>query len=61
MAKITIEERAEILSMAAQARSDLYLGGFLTERENDKIHAKIKKYQDKYKIDGSLVKTRYNS
>jgi len=50
---------AKILSMASQARSDLYLLDFITEAENDKIHERIKKYQIKNQVDGSLIKSRY--
>ena len=53
------EIHAERLSMALQARSDLYLLGFITEAENDKIHGRIKKYQNKNQVDGSLIKSRY--
>ena len=52
-------EKAKILSMALQARSDLYLLGFITEAENDKIHIRLRGYQEKHKIDGSLIKTQY--
>jgi len=55
----TVEEHAEILSMALQSRSNLYLCGFITETENDKIHERIKKYQNKYKISGKLIKNHY--
>ena len=53
-------KHAEIISLALKARSDLYLCDFITEAENDKIHKRIRKYQDKYKVDGSLIKTNYS-
>ena len=57
---MTREKYAEILSLALRARSDLYLCGFITESENDKIHERLRKYQDKYKIAGKLIKTQYD-
>ena len=53
-------EHAEILSIALQARSVLSLLGFITDAENDRIHNRLKKYQNKHKVDGSLIKSQYN-
>ena len=52
-------KHAEILSIALQARSDLSLLGFITDAENMKIHERLKKYQNKHKVDGSLIKSQY--
>lgn len=38
------------LAIASYCRSFLYYGNFISESENDKIHDRIKKFQDKNKI-----------
>lgn len=40
----------EILAIASYCRSFLYYGNFISESENDKIHNRIKNFQDKNKI-----------
>ena len=47
---------AKKLAQAIQARTCLYICGFITETENDKIHNRLVSYQDKYKVDGALIK-----
>ena len=38
------------LAIASYCRSFLYYRNFITESENDKVHVRIKKFQDKNKI-----------
>lgn len=40
----------EILAALNFCRTYLYFQGFLTETENDKVHSRIKKFQDKKRI-----------
>lgn len=40
-----------ILAISANCRSFLYFRNFITDKENEKIHNRIKKYQDKHKIE----------
>lgn len=40
----------ETLAIASYCRSFLYYGNFISESENDKIHDRIKKFQDNNKI-----------
>ncbi len=37
----------EIISKACACRAFLYIAGFLTDAESEKVHVKIRKYQDK--------------
>jgi len=41
----------EMLEMAVAARSNLYLGGFITDVENKIISGKIEKYREKYEAE----------
>lgn len=41
----------EILINAVHARTFLYLHEFITEKESKKIFERIRKYQDKHKIE----------
>jgi hypothetical protein len=43
------EIKAEVIR-CNKCRSDLYLYGYLSERENEKIHSKLKKLVYKYEI-----------
>lgn len=43
------EVREEVIR-CNRCRSDLYLYGYLNEKENQKIHDKLKKLVDKYQI-----------
>lgn len=47
----TKEYRRYILAQMVYAREFLHRYNLITEKENDKIHDKIKKYQDKHQID----------
>lgn len=40
----------EVLAIANYCRSFLYYGDFLSESENNKVHDRIKKFQDNNKI-----------
>lgn len=44
------QHNREVLAIASYCRSFLYYGNFLSESENDKVHDRIKKFQDKNKI-----------
>lgn len=48
--KLVIPQEKQKLIKAMQARQTLYLLGFITEAEHEKIIARIKKFQGKYKI-----------
>ena len=39
----------EIISKSALCRSYLYIAGFLTDSEAEKVHSRIRKYQDKHR------------
>ena len=39
----------EIISKSAFCRSYLYIAGFLTDSEAEKVHSRIRKYQDKHR------------
>jgi len=56
MEKERYKQCCKILSIAMRARASLYLSGFITETENDKIRQRMRKYQDKYKINESDLK-----
>jgi hypothetical protein len=45
------EEAKKLIIRANMSRSSLYLAGFLTESENSKIFSKIRKFQDKHKVE----------
>lgn len=45
-----IAEIKEEVIRCNRCRSDLYLYGYLNEKENQKIHDKLKKLVDKYQI-----------
>ena len=45
-----IAEVREEVVRCNRCRSDLYLYGYLNEKENQKIHDKLKKLVDKYQI-----------
>jgi len=45
-----IAEVKEEVIRCNRCRSDLYLYGYLNEKENQKIHDKLKKLVDKYQI-----------
>jgi hypothetical protein len=40
-----------ILVAVMKARSFLHIHGFITEKENDKIFSRTRKFQDKHKIE----------
>lgn len=44
------KELREVLAIANYCRSFLYYGDFLSESENNKVHDRIKKFQDNNKI-----------
>jgi len=48
-AKKIAEVKEEVIR-CNRCRSDLYLYGYLNEKENQKIHDKLKKLVDKYQI-----------
>lgn len=48
-----------LAAIACICRSFLYLNGFITEAENDRIHRKIMKWVDKHKV--TLSKEQINS
>lgn len=48
--KLSKEEYKNILARLNYARSMLYMYDMITEKENDTIHRKISKFQDKHKI-----------
>lgn len=39
----------EVISKAVLCRSYLYISGFLTDAEAEKVHGRIRKYQDKHR------------
>lgn len=50
--KITIKAyRRYVLAQMVYAREFLHKHNLITEKENDKIHERIRKYQDKHEID----------
>lgn len=52
-------QNRKTLAIANYCRSFLYYGNFISESENDKIHDRIKKFQDKNKI--SISEEQINS
>ena len=44
------KERRKLIAIANKCRSFLYLNDFLSDMENEKVHSRISKYQDKYKV-----------
>ena len=45
------KKEKEIFIRAFQARRILFLHGFLSEAENEKVKQRLEKYQDKHKIE----------
>lgn len=45
------QEQKDKLIRAMFCRSMLYIGGFLTENENGKVFDRIRKFQDRHKIE----------
>lgn len=57
--------KRRILALACFCRSYLYINGFLSDVENDKVHNRIRKYQDLGRIEISdaqlkSVRIKYN-
>lgn len=48
--KTSKEEYKKILAKLNYARSILYMYSMVTDKENDNIHKRISKFQDKHKI-----------
>lgn len=48
---MTKQERKEYLAALSFCRTYLRMGGMLTDAANQQIHDKIRKYQDRYKIE----------
>lgn len=48
--KTSKEEYKKILAQLNYARSILYMYSMVTDKENDNIHKRISKFQDKHKI-----------
>ena len=46
---------AQVISDAMNARGLLYIAGFISESENEKIFSRIRKYQDKHRVNGSEI------
>jgi hypothetical protein len=51
MSKANKDLKKKELIRANFSRSVLYLGGFVTEKENVKIHERLMKFQEKHKIE----------
>ena len=49
--KKEINTHKETIIRAMQARSILFLSGFLSESENQKAFQRIRKFQDKHKVE----------
>lgn len=49
MSKTYKENPLEVICKASAARSWLYIMGFLTDGEADKVNQRIRKYQDKHR------------
>lgn len=47
---MTDKERRENLAKADFCRIFLHVQGFLTDKENEKVFQRMKKWQDKYKV-----------
>ena len=47
---------SETLVAAMQARSVLYISGFISDVENEHVNQRIRKYRDKYVTDGKMNK-----
>lgn len=50
MNKIKDKARRENLAKADFCRTFLHVQGFLTDKENEKVFQRMKKWQDKYKV-----------
>lgn len=47
---MTEKERREMLAKADFCRTYLHIQGFLTDKENEKVFQRERKWQDKYKV-----------
>lgn len=47
---MTKKEKRENLAKSDFCRSFLYVQGFLSDSENEKVHQRIRKWQDKHKV-----------
>lgn len=54
-----LKERRESIAIANKCRSFLYMNNFLSDTENEKVHNRISKYQDRYKV--SITRTQLDS
>jgi protein-disulfide isomerase-like protein with CxxC motif len=52
---------AQVIVDSMFARAALYFAGFISESENEKIFSRIRKYQDKHRVNGSEVEKLLNS
>ncbi len=50
MNKIKDKTRRENLAKADFCRTFLHVQGFLTDKENEKVFQRMKKWQDRYKV-----------
>lgn len=53
------KDKREMLAFSNMCRSYLYMSGFLSDSENEKIHDKISKWQDKNRI--AISRAQLNS
>ena len=53
--KVSKKKLPELFARALQARRHLYFSGFITESENDRIHERMKKLQNKHEVCGVAI------